>query len=64
MTQAQTYSYQFEDTKVVEPEDVSVLAPSKEPTLTLVTCFPFYYLGSAPQRFVVKVYYSLDEAHK
>jgi sortase A len=41
-------------TEIVEPTDVSVLAPSAEPTLTLVTCYPFYFVGSAPQRFIVR----------
>lgn len=45
--------YQVEWTKVVWPTDVQVLQPSSENTLTLVTCFPFYYLGSAPKRFIV-----------
>src|SRR5262249_27922643 len=36
-----------------DPSDVSVLRASREPTLTLVTCYPFDYVGSAPQRFIV-----------
>jgi sortase A len=36
------------------PSDVAVLQPSRENTLTLVTCFPFYYVGSAPKRFIVR----------
>jgi hypothetical protein len=39
---------------VVNPEDVSVLAPTSTRALTLVTCFPFYYVGAAPQRFIVR----------
>lgn len=39
---------------VVEPERVDVLDPTAEPTLTLVTCYPFYYVGDAPQRYVVR----------
>jgi len=39
--------------RIVSPEDTSVLAPTAQPTLTLVTCFPFYYVGSAPQRYIV-----------
>jgi len=31
-----------------------VLEPTAEPALTLVTCYPFYYVGSAPQRFIVR----------
>ncbi len=45
--------YEVEWTKVVAPDDLSVLAPSTETTLTLVTCYPFYFIGGAPKRFVV-----------
>jgi LPXTG-site transpeptidase (sortase) family protein len=46
--------YQVEWTAVVEPSDVSVLADTPEATLTLVTCYPFDYVGPAPDRFVVR----------
>lgn len=49
-----TFRYEVEWTKIVQPEDVSVLAPTEEPTLTLVTCYPFYFVGSAPKRFIVR----------
>jgi len=49
-----TYQYQVESLKIVSPSDVSVLQASAEPTLTLVTCYPFYYVGSAPKRFIVR----------
>ena len=39
--------------KIVQPTDVSVLKPTKEPTLTLITCYPTYYIGPAPERLVV-----------
>jgi sortase A len=45
--------YVVADIQIVTPEDTSVLAPTAKPTLTLVTCFPFYYVGSAPQRYIV-----------
>jgi sortase A len=45
--------YSIEWTRVVEPGDVEVLADAGYPALTLVTCYPFRYVGSAPQRFVV-----------
>jgi sortase A len=48
------FAYQVESTEVVLPSDVQVLQPSKENTLTLVTCFPFYYVGAAPKRFIVR----------
>ena len=48
-----TYRYQVSSTRIVTPRDVSVLKSSGGPTLTLVTCYPFYYVGSAPKRFIV-----------
>jgi sortase A len=49
-----TFTYRVEATRVVEPQDVWVLDPTTTPALTLVTCYPFRYIGSAPQRFVVR----------
>jgi len=49
-----TFRYTVEGTKVVEPRDVWVLDPTEQPSLTLVTCYPFRYIGSAPQRFIVR----------
>lgn len=46
--------YRVSGKKVTSPDDVSVLAPDGENRLTLVTCFPFYYVGHAPQRFIVQ----------
>lgn len=48
------FSYRVEQTIVVNPQDVWVLDPTARPSLTLVTCFPFTYVGSAPQRFIVR----------
>jgi sortase A len=48
------YRYRVTSTKVVGPEAVEVLAPTASETLTLVTCYPFYYVGSAPDRFIVR----------
>jgi sortase A len=53
-TEEGTYSYRVESTKIVGPRDVSVLNASGGKTLTLVTCYPFYYVGSAPKRFIVR----------
>lgn len=39
---------------IVSPNDVSVLQPTARPTLTLVTCFPFYFVRHAPKRYIVK----------
>jgi sortase A len=48
------YAYEVTSTTIVRPSDVSVLAPTRgEKTLTLVTCYPFYFIGRAPQRFIV-----------
>ncbi|MGA2589115.1 MAG: class D sortase [Bryobacteraceae bacterium] len=48
------FKYEVESLTVVEPDDVGVLAPSSDNVLTLVTCYPFYYVGAAPNRFVVR----------
>jgi sortase A len=48
-----TLKYRVARTQVVSPEDTYVLNPTPTPTLTLVTCFPFYFVGSAPKRYVV-----------
>ncbi len=49
-----TFSYTVQRTNVVMPTDTWVLNGTAEPTLTLVTCYPFTYIGSAPQRFIVR----------
>ena len=46
--------YRVERTWIVDPEDVSVLDPTPARSLTLVTCYPFYFIGSAPRRFIVR----------
>jgi sortase A len=46
--------YRVERTWVVDPHDVSVLDPTPTRALTLVTCYPFYFVGPAPQRFIVR----------
>jgi sortase A len=46
--------YRITELLVVEPTDVYVLAPTDDATLTLVTCYPFYFMGEAPQRYIVK----------
>ena len=51
------FRYQVDWMKVVEPSDTTVLEPSdNESTVTLVTCYPFYFVGSAPKRFVVRAH--------
>ena len=39
---------------IVDPLDISVLGPTDETVITLITCYPFYYVGSAPDRFIVR----------
>jgi len=46
--------YVVKELKVVEPTAVEVLEPTSAATLTLITCFPFDYIGPAPQRFIVR----------
>jgi sortase A len=53
-TQRGEFEYVVESTAVVTPSDVQVLEPTVERTLTLITCFPFSYFGSAPDRFIVR----------
>ncbi len=48
------FHYQVVSTKVVHPDNVAVLDPSEKEILTLVTCYPFYFIGSAPDRFIVR----------
>jgi len=50
------YEYLVEATRVVAPDDTTVLDASARPTLTLVTCYPFDYVGPAPRRFIVQAY--------
>ena len=47
-------TYRVERAWVVTPDDVSVLDQTSLPSLTLVTCYPFYFVGSAPQRYIVR----------
>ena len=49
-----TFEYRVEWTKIVRPSETQVLEEEGAPSLTLVTCFPFYYVGSAPKRFIVR----------
>lgn len=46
--------YRVSEILVVEPEYVQVLDPTPDSSLTLVTCYPFYHIGSAPQRYIVR----------
>jgi sortase A len=48
------YLYRVVSTKVVTPQDVDVLDSTDGEVLTLVTCYPFYFVGAAPNRFIVR----------
>lgn len=53
VTPAGTLEYEVKSLRVVTPSDVEVLDPTPEPSLTLVTCYPFNFIGHAPKRFIV-----------
>jgi sortase A len=53
VTTAATETYVVDNIKIVDPTDVSVLQPESVSSLTLVTCYPFYFIGSAPKRYIV-----------
>lgn len=46
-------AYIVDQLLIVKPSDVSVLLPRPKPSLTLVTCYPFYFIGGAPERYIV-----------
>jgi sortase A len=48
-----TDTYEVDQIDIVTPDDVSVLRPRATASLTLVTCYPFHFIGSAPQRYIV-----------
>ncbi|HMF90952.1 MAG TPA: class D sortase [Candidatus Angelobacter sp.] len=53
VTAGKTEVYAVDDVKIVKPADVQVLRASATPSVTLVTCYPFYFAGNAPQRYIV-----------
>jgi sortase A len=53
-TPERRYAYEVSGVSIVDKEDATLLAPTREPSLTLVTCYPFYFVGPAPRRFVVR----------
>jgi sortase A len=54
VTPGGTFTYRVQFTEIVWPKDTWVLDDTGAPSLTLVTCYPFTYIGSAPQRFIVR----------
>ncbi len=59
-TQSGTETYIVGETTIVSPSDTDVLRPRSVPSLTLVTCYPFYFIGSAPQRYIITAFLSLE----
>jgi sortase A len=55
-TAGQIYVYVVDKAYITKPQDVNVLRAGPTPAITLVTCYPFYYAGSAPQRYVVQAF--------
>ena len=53
-TTESTTVYVVDEITIVSPQDVHVLQPRARPSLTLVTCYPFYFVGNAPQRYIVQ----------
>jgi sortase A len=53
-TKTGTLRYRVDHIWIVNPEDVWVIDPTPAPAVTLVTCYPFYFVGSAPQRYIVR----------
>ena len=53
-TPTASYQYEVETTQIVGPQRTEVLNPTPYPSLTLITCYPFYYVGNAPDRFIVQ----------
>jgi sortase A len=53
-TRGGEYRYRVVSTKIVNPTDVAVLKSDGTEILTLVTCYPFYFVGAAPKRFIVR----------
>jgi sortase A len=53
-TLTRTETYQVDQIQIVKPTDVQVLEDRGVPALTLVTCYPFYFIGNAPQRYIVR----------
>lgn len=54
VTPQRTETYIIDRITIVQPSDVSVLQPRSHASLTLITCYPFYFIGSAPQRYIVQ----------
>jgi LPXTG-site transpeptidase (sortase) family protein len=61
---SKVYRFRISQLNVVSESDTRLLAPTTQPVVTLVTCYPFYFIGSAPYRFIVRgVLESIQETH-
>jgi LPXTG-site transpeptidase (sortase) family protein len=61
-TSDRVYRYLITATSIVDPEDVHVLDPQDRPLLTLVTCYPFEFIGHAPRRYIIHA--ELTSSHR
>jgi sortase A len=59
-----TEKYRVESIRIVDPSDVSVLNQTSAPTVTLVTCYPFYHVGAAPKRYIVRAAIVTDDRER
>ena len=57
------FQYRVVSTQIVKPADVAVLKQTEQEVLTLVTCYPFYFIGSAPDRFIVRAHRIKSNEH-
>ncbi len=60
-TQEGTETFVVDWTLIVDPDEVWVLEPADERQVTLVTCYPFYFVGDAPRRFIVRAFPALQQ---
>ena len=60
LTTQGTLKYVVDHVKIVKPEDVSILSDRGFPSLTMVTCYPFYFIGDAPQRYIIQCSFKED----
>ncbi|MGL4820768.1 MAG: sortase, partial [Bacilli bacterium] len=52
-TEAGTFEYRVRKTRIVDADDRTVIVPKPRATLSLTTCYPFYFVGDAPERYIV-----------
>ncbi len=62
-TRLRLHRYRVTLIEIVDQSDAHPLADTELPAVTLVTCYPFYYLGNAPQRFIVSATYEWSSTH-